>query len=115
MGRVIKGWDEGLLTMSKGEKAKLTIESDWAYGKKGLPDAKFVFMRNLGFYFRAPLIATFCQDTSELQPDFRSGAGFYRLRGPAKTKHIEKCGAFASFGGHEFLNVRNEFDARRHV
>ncbi|KAJ3056085.1 FK506-binding protein 2B, partial [Rhizophlyctis rosea] len=39
VGRVIKGWDEGLLTMSKGEKAKLTIESDWAYGRKGLPEA----------------------------------------------------------------------------
>ncbi|KAJ3039615.1 FK506-binding protein 2B [Rhizophlyctis rosea] len=44
VGRVIKGWDEGLLTMSKGEKAKLTIESEWAYGKKGLPDAKYVFL-----------------------------------------------------------------------
>ncbi|KAJ3276700.1 FK506-binding protein 2B [Borealophlyctis nickersoniae] len=40
VGRVIKGWDEGLITMSKGEKAKLTIESEWAYGKKGLPEAK---------------------------------------------------------------------------
>ncbi|KAI8480768.1 FK506-binding protein 2B [Branchiostoma belcheri] len=35
-GRVIRGWDEGLMTMSKGEKAKLVIEPDWAYGRKGL-------------------------------------------------------------------------------
>lgn len=34
-------WDEGLLTMSKGETACLEIESDWAYGKKGLPDSKY--------------------------------------------------------------------------
>ncbi|KAI9298454.1 C-terminal domain of murine Fkbp25 Rapamycin complex [Neoconidiobolus thromboides FSU 785] len=34
-GKVIKGWDEALLTMSKGEKSKLTIEPDWAYGSKG--------------------------------------------------------------------------------
>ncbi|XP_067239456.1 peptidyl-prolyl cis-trans isomerase FKBP3 [Chanodichthys erythropterus] len=40
LGRVIRGWDEGLLTMSKGETARLEIESDWAYGRKGLPDSK---------------------------------------------------------------------------
>ncbi|XP_031569310.1 peptidyl-prolyl cis-trans isomerase FKBP3-like [Actinia tenebrosa] len=37
-GKVIRGWDEALLTMSKGEKAELHIESEWAYGRKGLPD-----------------------------------------------------------------------------
>ncbi|EDM03484.1 FK506 binding protein 3 (predicted), isoform CRA_a [Rattus norvegicus] len=26
--------------MSKGEKARLEIEPEWAYGKKGQPDAK---------------------------------------------------------------------------
>ncbi|XP_068197983.1 peptidyl-prolyl cis-trans isomerase FKBP3 [Antennarius striatus] len=40
MGRVIRGWDEALLTMSKGETARLEIEPEWAYGKKGLPDSK---------------------------------------------------------------------------
>ncbi|XP_078515802.1 peptidyl-prolyl cis-trans isomerase FKBP3 [Lissotriton helveticus] len=40
LGKVIRGWDEALLTMSKGEKAYLEIESEWAYGKKGQPDAK---------------------------------------------------------------------------
>eukprot|EP01098_Paradermamoeba_levis_P004346 TRINITY_DN186_c0_g1_i1.p1 TRINITY_DN186_c0_g1~~TRINITY_DN186_c0_g1_i1.p1 ORF type:complete len:234 (-),score=109.56 TRINITY_DN186_c0_g1_i1:26-685(-) len=39
-GKVIRGWDEALLTMTKGEKATLTIQSEWAYGKKGLPEAK---------------------------------------------------------------------------
>ncbi|XP_049624302.1 peptidyl-prolyl cis-trans isomerase FKBP3 [Suncus etruscus] len=39
-GKVIRGWDEALLTMSKGEKARLEIEPEWAYGKKGQPDAK---------------------------------------------------------------------------
>lgn len=34
-------WDEALLTMSKGEKAQLEIEPEWAYGKKGQPDAKY--------------------------------------------------------------------------
>uniref|UniRef100_A0A3B3BVN3 peptidylprolyl isomerase n=1 Tax=Oryzias melastigma TaxID=30732 RepID=A0A3B3BVN3_ORYME len=40
VGKVIRGWDEALLTMSKGETARLEIEPEWAYGKKGLPDSK---------------------------------------------------------------------------
>ncbi|XP_028677548.1 peptidyl-prolyl cis-trans isomerase FKBP3 [Erpetoichthys calabaricus] len=40
VGKVIRGWDEALLTMSKGEKALLEIDSEWAYGKKGNPEAK---------------------------------------------------------------------------
>ena len=43
IGKVIRGWDEALLTMSKGEKARLEIEPEWAYGKKGQPDAKYPF------------------------------------------------------------------------
>uniref|UniRef100_A0A096P2M4 peptidylprolyl isomerase n=1 Tax=Papio anubis TaxID=9555 RepID=A0A096P2M4_PAPAN len=40
VGKVVRGRDEALLTMSKGEKAGLEIEPEWAYGKKGQPDAK---------------------------------------------------------------------------
>jgi len=36
-GKVIRGWDEGLLEMSVGEKAQLTISPAWAYGAKGIP------------------------------------------------------------------------------
>lgn len=36
-------WDEGLLTMSKGETARLEIDPEWAYGKKGVPDSKYPF------------------------------------------------------------------------
>ncbi|GAM35933.1 FKBP-type peptidyl-prolyl isomerase [Talaromyces pinophilus] len=31
-GRVIKGWDEGVLSMTLGEEAILTIDSSYAYG-----------------------------------------------------------------------------------
>ena len=47
-GRVIKGWDEALLLLRKGEKARLIIPSDLAYGKSGAgkvipPDATLIF------------------------------------------------------------------------
>ncbi|OQR80996.1 peptidyl-prolyl cis-trans isomerase, FKBP-type [Thraustotheca clavata] len=37
VGRVIRGWDEGVAQMSKGEKAVLTISSDFGYGARGVP------------------------------------------------------------------------------
>ncbi|OLY83021.1 FK506-binding protein 1 [Smittium mucronatum] len=37
VGQVIRGWDEGILKMSLGERAKLTITGDYAYGPRGYP------------------------------------------------------------------------------
>ncbi|KAK3686996.1 Fork head 1 [Vermiconidia calcicola] len=41
VGQVIKGWDEGILSvdggMTLGEKATLTITGDYAYGDRGFP------------------------------------------------------------------------------
>lgn len=34
-GDVIKGWDEGVIAMSLGEKAVLHISSDYGYGSRG--------------------------------------------------------------------------------
>ncbi len=34
---MIKGWDKGVATMKKGEKAVLTCRADYAYGDSGSP------------------------------------------------------------------------------
>lgn len=36
--------------MSKGETARLEIEPEWAYGKKGLPDSKYPLVFKWHFY-----------------------------------------------------------------
>ncbi|KJA24862.1 hypothetical protein HYPSUDRAFT_1073243 [Hypholoma sublateritium FD-334 SS-4] len=36
-GKVIKGWDEGIMRMSRGQKALLTISPNLAYGANGSP------------------------------------------------------------------------------
>lgn len=48
VGRVIKGWDQGVLGMCVGERRKLTIPSHLGYGKRGAggvipPDAELTF------------------------------------------------------------------------
>lgn len=48
VGQVIQGWDEGVMQMSKGQRASLHIPSDKGYGKQGAggaipPNADLVF------------------------------------------------------------------------
>eukprot|EP01102_Stenamoeba_stenopodia_P019323 TRINITY_DN7271_c0_g1_i4.p1 TRINITY_DN7271_c0_g1~~TRINITY_DN7271_c0_g1_i4.p1 ORF type:complete len:113 (-),score=20.20 TRINITY_DN7271_c0_g1_i4:72-410(-) len=37
LGKVIRGWDEGMMEMSVGEIAELTMTPDYGYGASGFP------------------------------------------------------------------------------
>jgi len=57
-GGVVKGWDQGVLGMKVGEKRKLTIPSDLAYGPEGAKDGagNYVIPPNATLVFEIELL-----------------------------------------------------------
>mmetsp|Transcript_26185 Transcript_26185/g.59428 ORF Transcript_26185/g.59428 Transcript_26185/m.59428 type:complete len:238 (-) Transcript_26185:469-1182(-) len=58
-GRVIRGWDECLKTMSVGESVKVVIGPKWAYRKGGVPDDQggYVVPPNAALVFQMTLVS----------------------------------------------------------
>ncbi|KAL7427980.1 hypothetical protein ACHAXM_001079 [Skeletonema potamos] len=54
IGQVIRGWDEGVMQMSLGEKSMLRITSDYGYGARG---AGGVIPPNADLNFEVELLA----------------------------------------------------------
>ncbi|KQC35008.1 MULTISPECIES: FKBP-type peptidyl-prolyl cis-trans isomerase [Frankia] len=54
VGKVIKGWDEGIPQLSVGEKAVLTVTPDYGYGPRGFPP---VIPPNSDLRFEVELLA----------------------------------------------------------
>ncbi|EKX46579.1 FKBP-type peptidyl-prolyl cis-trans isomerase [Guillardia theta CCMP2712] len=53
-GQVVKGWDEGVSQLSLGEKARITMTADYAYGERGIPG---LIPPNATLYLEVTLIA----------------------------------------------------------
>ena len=52
-GQVIRGWDEGIVQLKKGQKATLTCPANYAYGANGIPG---VIPKNATLIFDVELI-----------------------------------------------------------
>ncbi|CAF0704130.1 unnamed protein product [Brachionus calyciflorus] len=78
-GSVIKGWDMGIPTMKRGELAKFTIRSEYAYGSSGSPptippDATLIFEIELFDFHGEDLSEN--KDKSIIRRKIKAGSGY---------------------------------------
>lgn len=77
-GHVVKGWDDGIKTMKKGERALFTIPPELAYGESGSPPA---IPRNATLQFEVELLSwtsvkDICKDGSIYKKVLSEGQGW---------------------------------------
>eukprot|EP00030_Apusomonadida_sp_AF-17_P004963 a515384_15.p1 GENE.a515384_15~~a515384_15.p1 ORF type:complete len:142 (-),score=35.04 a515384_15:44-433(-) len=72
VGTVIRGWDEGMMRMSLGEKATLRITADFGYGADGAGDA---IPPNADLEFDVHLIAIGAKRAAGAPPAAAGGGG----------------------------------------
>ncbi len=63
-GMVIKGWDEGIVGMKKGDKKHLVIPGDKAYGEQEIkgPDGKVLIPKNATLVFDIEVVQVMAAD-----------------------------------------------------
>lgn len=112
---VIKGWDKGVITMKKGEKAILTCKAAYAYGEQGSPPkvppgATLNFEVTLSCrdsYSGAFTCSTGPDAHSASQPLHKSSSCFACLMAPASSVH-----QWSASGVHLEISTRVDMPGR---
>ena len=93
-GQVIKGWDEGIIQLSKGERAKLVCSPDYAYGSKDVGGGVSTLALSNCIYPLLRTILTKCcmaaAYPTQLNPDLRCGASELQI-----IEALQSCCTFS--------------------
>lgn len=78
VGHVIKGWDEGLIGVKRGDKKQLIIPSDKAYGEKGVtdPNGKVIIPKNATLIFDVEVVEVISEaDAQRMMAEQKAAEG----------------------------------------
>lgn len=94
-GQVIKGWDLGVATMKKGELAKFTLASEFAYGESGSPPK---IPENATLVFEVELLSWISkddlfQDEGVIKTEVKEGKGWKKPKEGDEVLLTLKCTA----------------------
>ncbi len=85
-GKVIKGWDEGILLLNDGSKATFIIPANLAYGAREIPN---LVPANSNLIFEVELVDVVSFDTEGMNPTKTpSGLVYYKTKTTANAKPL---------------------------